>query len=194
MSRIPYATDGKYTLYQLDDTDRESYVELHRQVNGENSLFLKPSTADIMWDGTIKSGNMIYSIFDSNNDYCGSTELQNPDSNTPEIGIDLMENKRNQGIAAKVVKMLVKKVCQERNVEYFLIRISSRNTHSRHVFEKMGAIYMGEEANMFKKLIKKLNDDGIELPKDCQDIIQNCFDEEDDEVINRYKLLPYVFD
>ncbi len=194
MSRTPYATDGEYTLYLLADIDRENYVELHRQINGESSLFLNPHIKDMMWDSTIHSESKIYSIFDSKGEYCGSTELQNPSSDTPEIGIDLLENKRNQGIAVKVVKMLAIKVSEEQAVNYFLIRISSRNPHSKHVFEKMGAVLIGEGSSLFREFINQLNDEGLNLPTESQDIIQKCFNEEDDEVIYKYKLLPDVFE
>ena len=48
--------------------------------------------------------------FPYNGDYCGNMELQYPDSKTPEIGIDLMEDKRNKGIAPKIVRLFVRKV------------------------------------------------------------------------------------
>lgn len=153
--------------------------------DGEYTLYLLVDIFD--------SGNKMYSIFDSNNDHCGGIELKNPTSDTPEIGIELLENKRNQGIAKKVVKMLVQKVCQERDVEYFLLRISSRNHHSKHVFEKMGAIFIGEEDNIFKRLISKFSDKREALSEDEQKILEDCLNEENNEVVNRYKLLPDVF-
>lgn len=62
----------------------------------------------MMWEQVLEGEDKVFSVFEINGDYCGSLELQNPDSDTPEIGIDLFENKRNKGIAPKVVKLLAK--------------------------------------------------------------------------------------
>ena len=40
MTRIAYTTDGEYSIYQLADEDRYNYTELHRQTNGDTTLFL----------------------------------------------------------------------------------------------------------------------------------------------------------
>ncbi len=60
----------------------------------------------------------IYAI--ANEDRSDYVELQLPNSNKPEIGIDLLESKRNQGIAPKAVRLFAKKVCEIRMVDYFL--------------------------------------------------------------------------
>lgn len=62
----------------------------------------------MMWEQVLEGEDKVFSVFEINGGYCGSLELQNPDSDTPEIGIDLFENKRNKGIAPKVVKLLAK--------------------------------------------------------------------------------------
>ena len=153
-----YAAGDGYILYLLSDIDRDNHVELKRQVNGDNTLFLNPATKDIMWNAAIRRNkDILFSIYEENGEYCGCIELQNFRSTTPEIGIDLMESKRNHGIAAKAVRLLVQKVCAEQSVDYFLIKIMSNNPHSRHVFEKMGAEFIGEEDRPFIALMKEIN-------------------------------------
>ena len=61
-------------------------------------------------------------MFTTDGDYCGSIELEHSDSNMPEIGIDLLESKRNKGITPKAVRLFAKRVCQKKQVDYFLIR------------------------------------------------------------------------
>ena len=144
--RAIYTIGNGYILYKLEDADKNKYMELQRQINGVSSSFL----TDIMWDATLnelsKGSDKCYSIYEDNNgQFCGCIELQNHNSSTPELGLNLVESKRNQGIAAKVVKLLVQKSCFERNIDFFLIRIKSNNLHSKHVFEKMGAVLIGEE-------------------------------------------------
>lgn len=122
-------------------------------------------------------------------------ELQNYKSDTPEIGLNLVESKRNQGIAAKVVKLLVQKSCLERNIDYFLIRIMSNNPHSKHVFEKMGAVPIGEEDRPFvvfmDELKKTMGEDSI---SQIYDTVKARMDDDDEnEFVYRYKLSPEAF-
>lgn len=39
--------------------------------------------------------------------------------NTPEIGIDLMEDKRNKGIATKTIKLVAKRAYEDKKVNIF---------------------------------------------------------------------------
>ena len=55
-------------------------------------------------------------------------------------------------IAQKTVRLFTRRAYVIRKIDYFLIRISSNNLHSQHVFEKMGAIKIGEEETAFSKL------------------------------------------
>ncbi len=104
MSREPHAIDDRFILYSLADVDRDNYEELQRQINGDDTLFLMPKIKDMMWEALLSDTNTtkLYSIFENNGDYCGCIELQQYYTDTPEIGLNLVETKRNQGIAAKV--------------------------------------------------------------------------------------------
>lgn len=184
-----FATDGELIICAISDEDRKDYVELHRQLNGETSLYLNPRSKDMMWEQTLKHSDGIFSLFIKNGDYCGSIELQDPDSNTPEIGIDLVENKRNRGIAPRAIRLFAKKVCEEKQVEYFLIRISSANIHSQHVFEKLGAVKIGEEESTFSKFVERFGEIAGKSEQDLVDY-KYLFGEDGDEVVYRYRLNP----
>lgn len=197
MKREIYASDGKYMLFQISDEDRDSYVELHRQLNGESTLFLNPHCNDMMWEQVVEvNEDIVYSIYDNDGEYCGSIELQNYDSATPEIGIDLLENKRNKGIASEVVRLFAKRVYEERRVEYFLIRISSKNPHSRHVFEKMGVVFIGTTESPFdvimrncKNVLEEMNGNASSQDELEKDICKGS----EKEIIYEYKLIPELF-
>lgn len=196
MNKEIYAAGEGYILYPLSDIDRDNHVELKRQVNGDNTLFLNPATKDIMWNAAIRRDkDILFSIYEENGEYCGCIELQNFRSTTPEIGIDLMESKRNHGIVAKAVRLLVQKVCAEQSVDYFLIKIMSNNPHSRHVFEKMGAEFIGEEDRPFIAMMKEINDSAIkEKLNSMADVIKAQMNDTDDNaVVYRYKLLSDSF-
>ena len=189
MGRDIFAADGEFIICPISNADRCDYVELHRQLNGEASLYLNPISRDMMWEQILKNADSVFSLFTENGDYCGSIELQQPDSNIPEIGIDLLENKRNQGIAPKAVRLFAGRVCEIRKIDYFLIRISSNNSHSKYVFEKMGAIKIGEEETAFSRFVEEFSEIA---EKEGQDLerYRDLFGESIDEVVYRYRLNP----
>ena len=189
MGRDIFAADGEFIICPISNADRCDYVELHRQLNGEASLYLNPVSRDMMWEQILKNADSVFSLFTENGDYCGSIELQQPDSNIPEIGVDLLENKRNQGIAPKAVRLFAGRVCEIRKIDYFLIRISSNNSHSKYVFEKMGAIKIGEEETAFSRFVEEFSEIA---EKEGQDLerYRDLFGESIDEVVYRYRLNP----
>ncbi len=189
MGRDIFAADGEFIICPISNADRCDYVELHRQLNGEASLYLNPVSRDMMWEQILKNADSVFSLFTETGDYCGSIELQQPDSNIPEIGIDLLENKRNQGIAPKAVRLFAGRVCEIRKIDYFLIRISSNNSHSKYVFEKMGAIKIGEEETAFSRFVEEFSEIA---EKEGQDLerYRDLFGESIDEVVYRYRLNP----
>lgn len=189
MGRDIFAADGEFIICPISNADRCDYVELHRQLNGEASLYLNPVSRDMMWEQILKNADSVFSLFTENGDYCGSIELQQPDSNIPEIGIDLLENKRNQGIAPKAVRLFAGRVCEIRKIDYFLIRISSNNSHSKYVFERMGAIKIGEEETAFSRFVEEFSEIA---EKEGQDLerYRDLFGESIDEVVYRYRLNP----
>jgi RimJ/RimL family protein N-acetyltransferase len=198
MAREIYVTNQEYYVSPIMESDRNNYVELRKQTNGGYTVYLDSSYGDFLWkklidEQTVEGNDKFFSIFDKDNVYCGNLELQKPESSTPEIAIELMENMRNKGIAPKVVTMFCKKTCEIKDIDYFLIRISSNNLHSRHVFEKIGVVLIGEEECYFNKTMKRYNR-LLSENNDGGGIYTKVPDEDfRDEVIYRYKLSPEVF-
>lgn len=190
MEREIYAAGEDYILCPMTDADRADYEELQRQTDGNDSL---PS--DEKWDKLVKGeADRYFSIFDEHGEYCGCIDFMNCQTATPEIGLTLLESKRNQGIAAKVVKLLVQKACSEQEIEYFEVKIKAENSHSRHVFEKMGAVKIGEEEYALTKLRGMLNDKELELVRKALDLAKaKSADEELTKAVYLYKLSPEVF-
>ena len=190
MEREIYAAGEGYILTPMTDADRANYEELLRQTDGNDSL---PS--DEKWDKLMTGeAECYFSIFDEHGEYCGCIEFQNCRSKTPEIGLTLLECKRNRGIAAKVVKLLVQKACSEQEIEYFEVKIKAEKSHSRHVFEKMGAVKIGEEEYALTKLRGMLNDHELELVRKALDLSKaESADEELTKAVYLYKLSPEVF-
>lgn len=190
MEREIYAAGEGYILTPMTDADRANYEELLRQTDGNDSL---PS--DEKWDKLMTGeAECYFSIFDEHGEYCGCIEFQNCRSKTPEIGLTLLESKRNNGIAAKVVKLLVQKAYSEQEIEYFEVKIKAENSHSRHVFEKMGAVKIGEEEYALTKLRGMLNYRELELVRKALDLAKaESADEELTKAVYLYKLSPEAF-
>lgn len=190
--REVFTSDENFIICNISDVDRSDYVELHRQLNGETSLYLNPISKDMMWEQILDKADSVFSLFTGKGEYCGSIELQQPNSKTPEIGIDLLEDKRNQGIAPRAVRLFARRVYETRKVDYFLIRISSNNPHSKYVFEKMGAVKIREEETDFSRFVKRFCKVGEENRWDLEKF-RHLFGEGDDDVVYCYRLEPNTF-
>ena len=139
MERNVFASDGNYYLCPLIEADRSAYRELYNEGSDKYNDDKYNITDDWAWDRAISGATKVYMIINNNGDICGNIELQKPESDTPEIGIKLFERFRNIGIAKVIVPLFIRAVCGQQNVFHFVIRIRESNTHSIHVFEKMGA-------------------------------------------------------
>lgn len=90
--------------------------------------------------------------------------------------------------------MLVQKACSEQEIDYFEVKIKTENSHSRHVFEKLGAEKIGEQEYALAKLRRLLNDDELEFVHKAFDIAKaEAVDTELTKAVYRYRLKPGVF-
>lgn len=79
-----------------------------------------------------------------------------------------------------------------KKVDYFLIRVSSNNAHSKHVVEKMGAVRIGEEETDFSRFVQRFGNKAKEKRFNLEEY-RYLFEENDDEVLYRYRLNPNIF-
>ena len=197
MNRTIYNTDGEYSLCPIIEDDREYYVTLREQVSGPETLFLNPVCKDLMWDQVLTGETKYYSVINRAGEFCGCIELQHPASLMPEIGIELLAHKRNQGIAKKAIKLLVLKANEEHPVDSYLIRILSRNTHSQHVFEQMGAVSIEKRESMLEELMTELEEiaKGEDLSKVIRALADTMYkgEKKAEEHVLEYRLPPSVF-
>lgn len=196
VEREIYVTDGKYKICPIIDEDRRNYVETRRQQDSE-TLFLNPVAKDIMWSSVLEDRDKTYVILNEKGEYCGYIELQNPSDEHPELGIVILEKYRNKGIASVAIKNFAKRYYEENRNEYFLIRISSDNLHSIHVFEKLGARYMRSEDNGYEKLMEgirqKMGDEDISVLEEFAKKQFGVASGEQEVVVRYYKYEPGVF-
>lgn len=104
----------------------------------------------------------------------------------------MLINKRNRGIASEVVPLFARKHYELKQIDYFLVRISFHNPHSKYVFEKLGAVKIGEEETEFQRFSERFKEIMEEQGQDMENY-RHLFGESDDEVVHRYKLNPSIF-
>ncbi len=189
VERKIYASDGEIHLVRLEEEDKEMYMALKRSVSSVKHWYDDPELRKMLWESAIDGEDLDYSIYNGLDEYCGNVVLQNPSGATPELGVDLVEEKRNQGLAERAIKLLAKQVYEECPVDYFVLRVSSENPHSRHMIEKMGAVLEEEEESRWQRLkhVLGLIAEGDEF----EDLTTKFADYmSEDEVVYRYRLLP----
>lgn len=110
---------------------------------------MNPVCKDMIWEQALGGSEEIYSIFDDAGQYCGSVEFQKPNTQHPEVEIDLLEDMRNKGIGPIAVKIATQRFLELHDIEYFIIKISSKNSHSIHILRKWEILLLGKrKANM----------------------------------------------
>lgn len=155
MGRSIYASDDQYALFELSEADKDNYIHLLKQAS-ELKSFSAEEYEPLMWEKAFSKNEKNYSIVDSASTYCGNLVVKQIFSKTPEIGIDLLEDQRNKGIAGRSIRMLVARMVEEReDITHFVLRVSSLNLHSKHMIEKLGAVLGGEEETQAVKMIKE---------------------------------------
>lgn len=191
MERITYATDGDLTLYPLSDDDRDNYFRLKLQVTDNPILYTNEELAEIMWHSAFDLSDSNFAVY-KGSEYCGNIVLQNDGSDMPEIGIELLEHKRNMGIGPRAVKLLAQTYYADKPVEYFVLRVRRKNTHSRRMIEKLGCVYEGLQGDTTDEFIARIEKNlGKPLSDEFKENFIRNHDEGEDILI--YKYYPDAF-
>jgi RimJ/RimL family protein N-acetyltransferase len=191
-NRKIYASDGSYSLCRLTEDDKDEYMNLLREVNTIPHFYDSQMNCNIMWKIAIDGNDWEFSIFNNKGNYCGNIILKYPDSEHPEIGIDIAAEYQNQGIAPKIIKMLARKAYEERNVEYYIIRVSSKNLHSKHMVEKLGVVPDDSEDIFLKRVAGSFQKEFKESEQEAKERAEKLLREEDEQIY-QYRYLPEVF-
>lgn len=75
-----------------------------------------------------------------NDDYVGEITFSGKDELKPEIGIELQEKFRNKGIGYKILKELILRLSEAKNIEYFRYFVRNDNIASIRLVEKLGGV------------------------------------------------------
>lgn len=141
----------RLTLRPMVREDTGIYCEICRQVDtpGVASLLQDPAAAEavkeILWNELDRENRLNMLILRKDTDtVCGQICMQETDREAPEIGIDIVPEWQDIGYGPEAVRAFAKWYAQTYGTGTFTVCIAKDNTHSRHVFEKLGAVYQGD--------------------------------------------------
>lgn len=155
---VKFVEDEKYTLCRYDVSEQALFIEAWNETFHNSPLindeqFRKKSWEDMLSD----TSKLQLKIIDKlTQEYVGEVVLMKVDSEMPEIGIQLLKKYHGQGIGTRIVNLFVNRLKSIMKVEFFTVRIRSDNYISQRMFEKMGAIKVGEEGKEYADLMYEL--------------------------------------
>lgn len=82
--------------------------------------------------------------------FCGRINMQKIDQEVPEVGIDILAAYQNQGYGPEAIVGFANWFGENRHVSKIKVLIAAGNTHSSHVFKKLGAEYVQDNLSFFK--------------------------------------------
>ncbi|MEE0687033.1 MAG: GNAT family protein [Lachnospiraceae bacterium] len=174
-----FVEDNKYKLLRYEEKDKDIYMKMLYEIFDKSKEYLDSSFWEKSWNELLVDDNkLVLKIIDiEKNTYVGEVSLQNIQSNCPEIGIHIMKKYRNKGIASRILPLFLDKIKSLVEVEYFLARIRSNNWISIKLFERLGAVKIGEEGKEYSALMsqmaEKWGQDKMEMTmgKDLEEIV-----------------------
>ena len=123
-----------------------------------------------LWETTQDPTVLTYMIFLRDGDrFCGRMNMQKTDEKIPELGIDLLGEYQNQGYGPETITAFANWYGESRHISEIKVLITAVNTHSAHVFQKLGAEYIQENPS-FLTATKSLAET---LPEKREAIMRN---------------------
>ena len=162
MTNIFLETKRLY-IRSMDDSD----YDLVKQIYDEDPFVQSQKGGSQLYGYLIKdhwrevtlSNTLNAMIFEkSTNDFCGRICMQRTDAEYPELGIELLKKKQNQKIGPEAIVAFANWYSTTYDVHTIHIKIEEDNLHSRHIFEKLGALYEGRELLLPKSTIQKIEE------------------------------------
>lgn len=145
----------EFLLIEPNDTYKDAYFDLCKE-----SYVMKDKLDDedyrrFSWGILFKVGILLFVIEKSTNNLCGYVELKHIDSDHPEIGIELFKKYQRKGIGHKTIRLMLRKAQQIHPVSSYKVRIYYDNIPSQKLFEKLGAVKVGEEEGEMAKFMRE---------------------------------------
>lgn len=153
------AENNSFLLRTPQTDDKDGYIRLCIEIAIAPGIYDDREFREVCWKNQLKSEHLEVSIIDkSKNEYVGNLLLKRWNTDTPEIGIDLLTKYRSKGIGYQTIKMLMVRTMKVIPVKYFVMRAYSTNVHSQNLIKKLGGVVFKYEESEYQILMNALND------------------------------------
>lgn len=133
----------KYILRCIHPEDMPFYETLAQK---ESPAFLQITSSALAQDILLSEEHLTCSILEkATGSFCGFCQLQWIFSDIPELGIDLMEEYRKQGVAREILPPFLSHAKKLLKNDHFYSKIRKSNIPSQKLAEKIGGICIGEK-------------------------------------------------
>ena len=183
MERLAITTKRLY-ICQMTEDDFETVADLLKEGKIATSFLSNPKYVESLikgvWLDITKAENYNALIFlQESNTFCGRICLQDISEPCPALGIELLKAYQNQGIGPEAIIPFLNCCAKMMDIKRVRVRIWQGNTHSIHVFEKMGAVADGVKPYYSEKIL---------------DHIAEAFGEQEIEELKAPTVCEYHFD
>lgn len=169
-NRIPtdYQFAGcKCALRMLRESDRDDYMEVNWENSIVGSAYNILEFVDALWKTASSVDVTIVILEGVNYTFAGYINLQNIETEEPEIGISILKKYQGQGMGTEAMKLLLKMLREVYGADQtYVARVDARNHASRRMMEKTGFKEEGEQegtfARFFRNFSESVGEEGME--------------------------------
>lgn len=152
-----FAASEKVTIRELRVGDSEDYYNLQKDLELVGDILERSKRVNgLLSTPPLSNANNLHLAIEDNQSgkMIGYMMLKNLDSETPEIGIDLLSGYRNRGLGYECVGLLIKHAVKIAGYKSFLVKIYSDNHASLALFQKFNISKMGEEDSIYDLILE----------------------------------------
>lgn len=172
--KISFDTERLY-VRSVEEMDKDDYMNLRVETSELSQAYQSvPGFRDHEWEGELNSRKDIYmAVFMKTNDkIVASCSFQGYEGDCVELGFDVEEQYRKQGIATELVQGMLRTVSTVFSGKPVMIRTNVTNTACRRVAEKCGGVFSGYEATLAAKAIAGLMESYGNKPTDDEELLE----------------------
>ncbi len=138
-------TETKHYILRRIQPEEFPYYEKLAQQETPSFIPLSDATA-LAWDDLLSEDHLTCSILTkASGVFCGFCQLQWISNPAPELGIDLLSECQNQGVAPEVLPAFLLQAKKLLHNDYFYSKIKRNNIPSQKLAEKIGGICVGKK-------------------------------------------------
>lgn len=133
-----------YILRRILPEEKKHYESL---AQAESPAFLQDTTDALAWEELLSDDHLTCSILEKDTGgFCGFCQLQWVFSSVPELGIDLLPEYHQKGLAVEVLPSFLKQAKKLLNNDHFYSKIKKNNIPSQKLAEKIDGICIGTKS------------------------------------------------